>query len=97
MTMYQFEFIGRDGHVDVASDVLADFEQARDQCRELFEGLGRATGTRCIRLRAPQGAILYSWPEAGAADLAERPVLSGASPALHWAGDARARRSRVER
>jgi hypothetical protein len=49
MAMYQFEFIGRDGRVDVASDVLPDVEEARDHCRELFEGLGRATGTRCIR------------------------------------------------
>jgi len=84
MTMYQFEFIGRDGHVDVASDVLADLDQARDHCRELFEGLGRVTGTRCILLRAPQGPVLYSWPDAGGASLAEGPVLSGASPTLYW-------------
>jgi hypothetical protein len=84
MTMYQFEFIGRDGHIDVARDVLADVDEARDHCRELFEGLGRATGTRCIRLRAPHGAILYSWPEASGASLADRPLLSGTSPAIYW-------------
>ncbi|HZR89742.1 MAG TPA: hypothetical protein VFB02_23310 [Bradyrhizobium sp.] len=78
MTMYHFEFIGRDGHVDVASDVLADVEQARDHCRELFEGLGRLTGTRCIRVRVPQGPILFSWPEAAGAIV--EPVLSATSP-----------------
>ena len=85
MAMYQFEFIGRDGRVDVASDVLPDVEEARDHCRELFEGLGRATGTRCIRVRSPRGQILYAWPETGGAGAVDEPAVSRATPTrAYW-------------
>ena len=90
MAMYQFEFIGRDGHVDVTSDVLTDVEQARDHCRELFEGLGRLTGTRCIRVRVPRGPILYCWPETGGAGVVEEFVQPSASPTLPYAPGDRA-------
>jgi hypothetical protein len=90
MAMYQFEFIGRDGHVDVTSDVLPDVEQARDHCRELFEGLGRLTGTRCIRLRVPRGPILYCWPEAGEVGVVEELVQPSASLTLPFGPGRRA-------
>jgi hypothetical protein len=63
MAMYHFEFVGRDGGIDVASEILLDVDQAKDHCRDLFEGLGRATGILCIRVRVPQGQVVYSWPE----------------------------------
>jgi hypothetical protein len=79
MAMYQFEFISRDGHVEAASDICADLEQASDRCRALFEGLGRATGIRSIRVRAPRGPILYSWPE-GATEPLEQSFRPPAIP-----------------
>jgi hypothetical protein len=46
-----------------ASGMFRDMEQAKDHCRNLYEGRGKAIGALCVRLRENRGPIVFSWPE----------------------------------
>ncbi len=42
---------------------MLDLNQAKDHCRNLYEGVGRTIGADSIRVRENDGhSVVFSWP-----------------------------------
>jgi hypothetical protein len=66
MQMFNFEFMkaGERDPIQTASGLMRDLDQAKDHCRALYEGTGRAMGATSVRVRENNGpVIVFSWPK----------------------------------
>jgi hypothetical protein len=65
MKLFNFEFMehGNRDPTDVVNGMFRDLEQAKDHCRSLFEGRGKARGALRVRVRENSGPVIFSWPE----------------------------------
>jgi hypothetical protein len=66
MQMFNFEFMkaGKRAPIQTASGLMRDLNQAKDHCRNLYEGTGRAMGATSVRVRENDSPIIeFSWPK----------------------------------
>jgi hypothetical protein len=55
--MFNFEFMkaGERDPMQTASGLMRDLNQAKDHCKDLYEGTGRAMGASSVRVRENGG------------------------------------------